>query len=35
MKRLLKLPGVRHMHSSFVLETLKDTVALPLDYLDD
>ncbi len=35
MKRLLKLPGVRHVHSSFVLETVKDTVALPLDYLDD
>jgi len=35
MKRLLKLPGVRHVQSSFVLETVKDSSALPLDYLDD
>uniref|UniRef100_UPI003460CC55 Lrp/AsnC family transcriptional regulator n=1 Tax=Phenylobacterium montanum TaxID=2823693 RepID=UPI003460CC55 len=35
MKRLLKMPGVKDVRSSFVLETLKDSTALPLAQLDD
>jgi Lrp/AsnC family leucine-responsive transcriptional regulator len=31
--RLLRLPGVQDVRSSFVLETVKDTTALPLDHL--
>lgn len=31
--RLLKMPGVQDVRSSFVLETVKDTTALPLDHL--
>lgn len=34
MKRLLKMPAVKDVRSSFVLETVKDSTALPLDYLD-
>jgi hypothetical protein len=30
VKRLMKLPGVQHMRSSFVLTTVKDSVALPI-----
>lgn len=30
MKRLLKTPGVKDVRSSFVLETIKDSTALPL-----
>lgn len=33
MKRLLGLPGVKEVRSSLVLETLKDSTALPLDHL--
>jgi Lrp/AsnC family leucine-responsive transcriptional regulator len=33
MKRLVKMPAVKDIRSSFVLETLKDSTALPLDYL--
>jgi Lrp/AsnC family leucine-responsive transcriptional regulator len=35
MKRLLKLPGVRHVQTSFVLEVVKDAPALPLTYIED
>ncbi|MCB2100359.1 MAG: Lrp/AsnC family transcriptional regulator [Rhodobacterales bacterium] len=31
MGKLLKVPGVKDVHSSFVLETLKDSPTLPLD----
>ena len=31
IRRLLKLPGVKDVRSSFVLDTLKDSTALPLD----
>lgn len=31
--RLLKMPGVQDVRSSFVMETVKDTTALPLDHL--
>ena len=34
MKRLLKMPGVKDVRSSFVLDTIKDSTALPLDYMD-
>jgi Lrp/AsnC family leucine-responsive transcriptional regulator len=34
MKRLLKMPAVKDIRSSFVLETIKDATALPLDYLE-
>ncbi|MET3665019.1 Lrp/AsnC family transcriptional regulator [Caulobacter sp. 1776] len=34
MKRLLKMPAVKDIRSSFVLETIKDSTALPLDYLE-
>ena len=34
MKRLLKMPAVKDIRSSFVLDTIKDSTALPLDYLD-
>lgn len=34
MKRLLKMPAVKDIRSSFVLETIKDDTALPLDYLE-
>jgi Lrp/AsnC family leucine-responsive transcriptional regulator len=34
MERLLKTPGVKDVRSSFVLETVKDTTALPLDHID-
>ncbi|AYV47166.1 ArsR family transcriptional regulator [Caulobacter flavus] len=34
MKRLLKMPAVKDIQSSFVLETIKDSTALPLDYLE-
>lgn len=34
MKRLLKMPAVKGIQSSFVLDTIKDSPALPLDYLD-
>jgi Lrp/AsnC family leucine-responsive transcriptional regulator len=34
MKRLLKMPAVKGIQSSFVLETIKDSPALPLDFLD-
>ena len=33
IRRLLKLPGVKDVRSSFVLDTLKDSTALPLDQL--
>lgn len=33
MNRLLKMPGVKDVRSSFALETLKDTTALPLGHL--
>ncbi|OYX99444.1 MAG: ArsR family transcriptional regulator [Caulobacter sp. 35-67-4] len=33
MKRLLKMPDVKGIQSSFVLDTIKDSPALPLDYL--
>jgi Lrp/AsnC family leucine-responsive transcriptional regulator len=33
MKRLLKMPAVKDVRSSFVLETIKDQTALPLDHL--
>ncbi|ENZ81924.1 MULTISPECIES: Lrp/AsnC family transcriptional regulator [Caulobacter] len=33
MKRLLKMPSVKDIRSSFVLDTIKDSTALPLDYL--
>ncbi|OYW27293.1 MAG: ArsR family transcriptional regulator [Caulobacter sp. 12-67-6] len=32
-KRLLKMPAVKGIQSSFVLDTIKDSPALPLDYL--
>jgi len=35
LQRLLKMPGVKDVRSSFVLETLKDSTALPLTQLDD
>ena len=35
MKRLLKMPGVKDVRSSFVLETLKDSTALPLTQLEE
>ncbi len=35
MKRLLKMPGVKDVRSSFVLETLKDSTALPLTQIED
>ncbi len=31
--RLLKMPGVQDVRSSFVMKTVKDTTALPLDHL--
>ena len=34
MKRLLKMPAVKGIQSSFVLETIKDSPALPLDFLN-
>ena len=34
MKRLLKMPAVKDIRSSFVLDTIKDSTALPLDYLE-
>ncbi|WP_181242581.1 Lrp/AsnC family transcriptional regulator [Caulobacter vibrioides] len=33
MKRLLKMPAVKDVRSSFVLHTIKDQTALPLDYV--
>jgi Lrp/AsnC family leucine-responsive transcriptional regulator len=33
MKRLLKMPGVKDVRSSFILNTLKDRTALPLGHL--
>jgi Lrp/AsnC family leucine-responsive transcriptional regulator len=33
MKRLLKMPAVKDVRSSFVLDTIKDQTALPLDYV--
>ncbi len=35
MKRLLKMPGVKDVRSSFVLETLKDSTALPLTQIEE
>lgn len=35
MKVLLRLPGVKDIHSSLALHTLKDGSALPLDHLTD
>jgi Lrp/AsnC family transcriptional regulator, leucine-responsive regulatory protein len=34
MRRLLKLQGVKDVRSSFVLDTLKDSTALPLDQVE-
>lgn len=34
MQRLLKIPGVKDVRSSFVLDTIKDSTAVPLDYMD-
>lgn len=33
MKRLLRMPGVKEVRSSLILETLKDSTVLPLDHL--
>jgi Lrp/AsnC family leucine-responsive transcriptional regulator len=33
MQRLLRMPGVKDVRSSFVLEAVKDASALPLDHL--
>ena len=33
VQRLLKMPGVQDVRSSFVMETVKDTTALPLGHL--
>jgi Lrp/AsnC family transcriptional regulator, leucine-responsive regulatory protein len=33
MRRLLKMPAVKDVRSAFVLDTIKDSTALPLDYL--
>jgi Lrp/AsnC family leucine-responsive transcriptional regulator len=35
MRRLLKMPGVKDVRSSFVLETLKDSTALPLTQIEE
>lgn len=35
MKRLLRMPGVKEVRSSLVLETLKDSTALPLGQFAD
>lgn len=35
LKRLLAMPGVKDVRSSFVLETVKDGQGLPLDHLAD
>ena len=34
MKRLLKMPGVTDVRSSFILDTLKDSTAYPLGHLE-
>jgi DNA-binding Lrp family transcriptional regulator len=33
LKKLLKIPGVRDVHSSIVLDTVKRSVRLPLGHL--
>jgi Lrp/AsnC family leucine-responsive transcriptional regulator len=33
LKRLMKIPGVRDVHSSIVLATVKRSAALPLNHL--
>jgi Lrp/AsnC family leucine-responsive transcriptional regulator len=33
LKRLMKIPGVRDVHSSIVLETMKRSAPLPLSHL--
>ena len=33
LKRLMKIPGVRDVHSSIVLATVKRAAALPLHHL--
>jgi Lrp/AsnC family leucine-responsive transcriptional regulator len=35
LQKLLKMPGVKDVRSSFVLETMKDSTALPLTQLED
>ena len=34
MRRLLKMPGVKDVRSSFALETLKDSTMLPLTQVE-
>jgi len=34
MKRLLKMPAVKDVRSAFVMDTIKDSTALPLDYME-
>jgi len=33
MRKLLKMPGVKDVRSSFVLRSIKDSTALPLGHL--